>query len=185
MPNHNHKDVIRLEFEKGHVLEVPLYYATRESSQIVQFLIVGTLADCKELEITHYLFAGRQFEKLDKGHYIQQSNKRKGRDRCSPNIKCSSTYIIKNPVSKKDERVTFTFADPNHMATLYQYLVPALNKHFVGVEHYRRIEYGGEWFQTAIIPTALGYPAEGIGARENVTKTGNKVIGCNETIDND
>lgn len=181
----NFKDVIKFTWNKQHSLEVPLYYATKESSQIVTFLVVGTLADCPGLEITHYIFASRNFVKLDKGQFIQEANNRKGRDNCSPGVRYSSTYLIRNPKTKEVESVDFTFLDPNHMATLYQYFVPAINKYLVGVKHYRRVEYGGEWFETGIVPSTLGYPSTGIGATEKSSKTGDKTKGSADSADND
>lgn len=167
----NFKDVIKFTWNRKHSLEVPLYYLTKEDSQIVTFLLVGTLANCPGLEITHYVFVSRNFVKLEKGQFKQESNNRKGRDTCSPGIRYSSTYFIRNPKTKEVEEVDFTFLNPNHMATLYQYLAPAVKPHLVKVKHYRRIEYGGEWFETTIIPSTLGYPASGIGAVEKQIKT--------------
>lgn len=181
----NYKDVIKFKWNKKHVLEVPLYYLTKEDSQITTFLLTGTLADCPGLEITHFIFAARNFVEINKGHYNQTANNRKGRERCPANIRYSSTYSIKNPKTGDIETVDFTFVNPNHMSTLYQYFAPAIKKYLIDVKHYRRIEYAGEWFETTIIPTAIGYPAQGIGVPENAPKSGNKTKVLEQNVDND
>lgn len=180
----NYKDVIKFKWNKKHILEIPLYYLAKEDSQITTFLLTGTLADCPGLEITHFIFAARNFVEINKGHYNQTANNRKGRDKCPANIRYSSTYFIKNPKTGDVEEVHFTFINPNHMSTLYQYFAPAIKKYLIGVKHYRRIEYAGEWFETSIIPSAIGYPSQGIGATDNEPKSENKPDETEQTDNN-
>lgn len=143
---YNWKDIVRFDF-KDHVLEVPLYFKTRESSQIVTFLLVGMLSGTPGLEITHYIFAAHNFVKMEKGHFIQKANNRHSRENSYPGMRCSSTYFIKNPKTGEIETVEFTFQELKHMKTLLEYFPHALNKHFVKAKHYYRKEYGGDWLE--------------------------------------
>lgn len=163
-----YKTVARFVYSKSEYLEIPLYYKTKEDLQIVTFLIIGTLSDCPGLTLENYIFSSNTFVKLPHGDYIQRSNKRRGMLTCDKGVYYASRYTFKNNRTKQSHDVEFTFLSPNHLATLYQYLVPAGQGFITNVRHFRRTEYGGDWYETRIVPMALGYPSTGVASNEPV-----------------
>lgn len=120
---------------------LPLYFETKESEQVLCFLLAGCIADL-DCRIRHYKYAENRFVSIGK-EFIIIHNKRRTNTQ-SPRICYQTKFTVNGPKGTfSNLTIPFTYIDQNSMTTLVEYFRNACPS-IISETHYKRGSDGWE-----------------------------------------
>lgn len=152
---YDYKELVVILENNQEVFTLPLYSPTKESSQILIFLLSGTLTTYG-VKITRFGFtrAGNVFLPLNKGDFERRINKRKSISSAPRNLQCASRYALFNKETNQEITLEFTFCTKQEQCTLAMLLPNSANDFLVSQEHFIRI--ANKWEPVGInLPTYI------------------------------
>lgn len=117
---------------------IPLYFDSKEASQVLCFLIAGCLSDY-DFRINHYKFSEKHFVHIGK-EFIVKNNKRRV-NTTSKRIKYYSKYVVNGKFTDNEEvTLLFTFISKADLIALNLYLSRACSNSVISQSHYVHLE---------------------------------------------